>query len=196
MIVVCPNTFKSGWLDEIEKHGFRFDVHIWQSAKKADALAFLSLGYHPKGPAVLIINYDAARMSGVLRALCIWAARGKAYLAIDESIQIKGPKSLQTKAMQILAPTCLYTRLLTGRPQTQGPHDLWGQLRAIGVLPGVNFYAFRGRYCFNGGLARQGSPGGEERRRARPDHVPGGVPGEEEGLAARIAAQGLHHPRL
>ena len=90
-------------------------------------------------------------MSGVLRALCIWAARGKAYLAIDESIQIKGPKSLQTKAMQILAPTCLYTRLLTGRPQTQGPHDLWGQLRAIGVLPGVNFYAFRGRYCVMGG---------------------------------------------
>ena len=151
MIIITPNTFKRVVQDEIDKHGFRFDVHIWQSAKKADALAFLSLGYHSKGPPVLIINYDAARMSGVLRALCIWAARGKAYLAIDESIQIKGPKSLQTKAMQILAPTCLYTRLLTGRPQTQGPHDLWGQLRAIGVLPGVNFYAFRGRYCVMGG---------------------------------------------
>ena len=151
MIVVCPNTFKRGWVDEIEKHGFQFDVHIWRSNKKVDAANFLNLGYHPKGPPVLIINYDAARMPGVIRALQIWAARGKAYLAVDESIQIKGHKSLQTKAIHALAPQCAFTRLLTGRPQTQGPHDLWGQLRAIGLFPMTNFFAFRGRYCVMGG---------------------------------------------
>ena len=151
MIVVTPNTFKRGWLDEIEKHGFQFDVHIWDSSKKTAAANFLNLGYHPKGPPVLIINYDAARMPGVIRALQIWAARGKAYLAVDESIQIKSYKSLQTKAIHLLAPQCAFTRLLTGRPQTQGPHDLWGQLRAIGLYPITNFFAFRGRYCVMGG---------------------------------------------
>jgi SNF2 family DNA or RNA helicase len=35
--------------------------------------------------------------------------------------------------------------------QTQGPHDLWGQLRAIGLFIDRNFYAFRGRYCVMGG---------------------------------------------
>ena len=78
--------------------------------------------------------------AGVNRALQIWAARGHAYLAIDESIQIKGHKSAQTKAIHKLAQwspftgetmLCRYVRILTGRPQTQGPHDLWGQLRAI-----------------------------------------------------------------
>ena len=151
MIVVCPNTFKRGWIDEIEKHGFQFDTHIWRSSKKVDAANFLNLYHHPKGPPVLIINYDAARMPGVIRALQIWAARGKAYLAVDESIQIKGHKSLQTKAIHALAPQCAFTRLLTGRPQTQGPHDLWGQLRAIGLFPITNFFAFRGRYCVMGG---------------------------------------------
>jgi SNF2 family DNA or RNA helicase len=151
MVVVCPNTFKRGWIDEIEKHGFQFDTHVWRSTKKTAAAAFLNLRHHPKGPPVLIINYDAARMGGVLRALQIWAARGNVYLAIDESIQIKGHKSLQTKAIHALAPLCQFTRLLTGRPQTQGPHDLWGQLRAIGLFQITNFYAFRGRYCVMGG---------------------------------------------
>ena len=46
---------------------------------------------------------------------------------------------------------CRYVRLLTGRPQTQGPHDLWGQLRTIGLFKHTNFYAFRGDYCVMGG---------------------------------------------
>ena len=158
MVVVCPNTFKRGWLDEIEKHGFRLDVHIWQSTKKIAAADWLN-GEH-KLPPVLIINYEAARMPGVTRAMSIWAARGKAYLAIDESIQCKSHKSAQTKAMHKLAQwspytsepmLCRYVRLLTGRPQTQGPHDLWGQLRAIGLFKHTNFYAFRGDYCVMGG---------------------------------------------
>ena len=149
MIVICPNTFKKGWLDEIEKHGFALDVHIWRSSKKADAANWLNK-HHDKPP-VLIINYEAARMPGVNRALQIWAARGDAYLAIDESIQIKGHKSAQTKAIHKLAPLCSYVRILTGRPTTQGPHDLWGQLRAIGLFRETNFYSFRGAFCVLGG---------------------------------------------
>ena len=158
MIVVAPNTFKRGWLDEIEKHGFRLDVHIWQSSKKVAAADWLNADH--KLPPVLILNYEAARRPGVTRAMAIWAARGAAYLAIDESIQIKGHKSAQTKAMHKLAQwspytgepiLCRYVRLLTGRPQTQGPHDLWGQLRAIGLFRHTNFYAFRGDYCVMGG---------------------------------------------
>ena len=158
MIVVAPNTFKKGWLDEIVKHGFQFDVHIWRSTKKTAAADWLN-GRHELPP-VLIINYEAARMPGVNRALQIWAARGHAYLAIDESIQIKGHKSAQTKAIHKLAQwspftgetmLCRYVRILTGRPQTQGPHDLWGQLRAIGLFRETNFYAFRGAFCIMGG---------------------------------------------
>jgi SNF2 family DNA or RNA helicase len=44
-----------------------------------------------------------------------------------------------------------WVRLLTGRPQTQGPQDLWGQLRAIGLFLDTNFYNFRGLFCVMGG---------------------------------------------
>jgi SNF2 family DNA or RNA helicase len=150
MVVVCPNTFKSGWVDEVEKHGFKFDLHVFRSPKKEAAATFLNAKFHSQPP-VLIINYEALRMPNVLKAIAIWAGRGMTYFAIDESIQIKSNKSAQTKAVLKLAPLCTFVRILTGRPQTQGPHDLWGQLRAIGLLEHINYYVFRGEYCVMGG---------------------------------------------
>jgi SNF2 family DNA or RNA helicase len=148
MIVVCPNSFKSGWIDEMEKHGFAFAEHVFQSTKKEKAGIFVNS--HHNQPPVFIVNYEAARLPGVLKALVLWAERGRTYLAIDESIQIKG-KSQQTKAVHRLAAACKYVRLLTGKPQTQGAHDLWGQLKAIGLFPDMNFYAFRNTFCVMGG---------------------------------------------
>ena len=164
LIVVCPNTFKKGWADEIVKHGFDFDVHVFRSAKREAATGFCQqthVDMHGRFHApVMIFNYEAARMPKVLAGMIKWAGRGRTYLVIDESIQIKSNKSAQTKAVHGLAAWSLYTdelahvryvRILTGRPQTQGPQDLWGQLRAIGVFRHKNYYAFRGDYCVMGG---------------------------------------------
>jgi SNF2 family DNA or RNA helicase len=149
MIIVCPNSFKLGFGDEIEKHGLQFDLHIFQTSKKAKAAAFVNGGH--QHPPVFVVNYEALRRPRVLAALSTWAKRGRTYLAIDESIQIKGHGSQQTKAVHKLAELCRFTRFLTGRAQTQGPHDLWGQLRAIGLFRDRNFYAFRGMFCVMGG---------------------------------------------
>ena len=150
MLVVCPNTFKQGWVDEMEKHGFNFSTLVFRSSKKLAAEYFLERRHHNSAP-VIIINYDAIRRPGVLAAIARWASDGKTYLALDESIQIKTYNSQQTKAAHKLAPLCRWVRLLTGRPQTQGPHDLWGQLRAIGMFPHTNYFAFRGHFCVMGG---------------------------------------------
>ena len=165
MIVICPNTFKKGWHDEIIKHGFDFDVHVFRSAKREAATGFCQqthVDMHGRFHApVMIVNYEAVRLKTVLSGLIKWARRGKTYLVIDESIQIKSNKSTQTKAVHELAFWNPYTsellnvravRILTGRPTTQGPQDLWGQLRAIGLVQSQNFYAFRGRYCVMGGF--------------------------------------------
>ena len=157
-IIITPNTFKQGWADEVVKHGFDFDVHIFRSAKREAATEFCKRTH--LCPPVMIFNYEAARMKTVLAGLIKWARRGKTYLVIDESIQIKSNKSAQTKAVHQLAAWSPYTdeplnvrfvRILTGRPTTQGPQDLWGQLRAIGAFRHKNYYAFRGDYCVMGG---------------------------------------------
>ena len=158
MIVVAPNSFKQGWAAEIVKHGFDFDVHVFRSIMRQAATEFCSRLHH-HAP-VMVVNYEAARIKTVIAGLIKWASRGRTYLVIDESIQIKGHKSAQTKAMHSLAAWSAftdelihvrYTRILTGRPQTQGPHDLWAQLRAIGLFRNKNYYAFRGDYCVMGG---------------------------------------------
>ena len=124
MIIICPNTFKRGWVDEIEKHGFRFDIHVFRAIKRQEASTFA--GARHERPPVFIVNYEAARLPSVIAGMCKWALRGRCYLVIDESIQIKGHKSAQTKAIQKLARWSPYTgeplnvryvRILTGRPQ-------------------------------------------------------------------------------
>ena len=159
MIIICPNSFKMGWKDEVAKHGFNFDVHVFRSAKKDEASAFASTDH--ERPPVFIINFEAIRLPKVLAGTIKWAKRGRTYLAIDESIAIKGNTSTQTKAVHALAAWNPYTnelmhvryvRILTGRPTTQGPHDLWGQLRTIGLFQTKNFYSFRGSFCVMGGF--------------------------------------------
>ena len=122
-----------------------------------------------------------------------WARRGRTYLAIDESIAIKGNKSAHTKAVHQLTawdnavdlPMHVhFIRILTGRPQTQGPQDLWGQLRAIGRFRSKNFYSFRGEYCVMGGWMAKQVVAAKNPERLAAEHGPGRFPaGEEEGLA-------------
>ena len=158
MVVICPNTFKQGWAEEVIKHGFDFDVHVFRTSRKKAATEFVRQARTK--PPVMIFNYEAVRRPSVLGGIAKWAMRGQTYLVVDESIQIKGHKTDQTRAVHKLADwspytnepiVCRYIRLLTGRPQTQGPQDLWGQLRAIGLYRTKNFYAFRGDYCVMGG---------------------------------------------
>jgi SNF2 family DNA or RNA helicase len=149
MIVVAPNSFKRGWADEIEKHGLNFDAYVFVSGAKANE-KWLSTVKYSKAP-ILIINYEAIRSSEVLLRLLAWARVKPTMVVLDESIQIKSHNSLQTKAALALAGAASLVRLLTGRPQTQGPHDLYPQLRAIGLLPGMKFWAFRNMFCAMGG---------------------------------------------
>jgi hypothetical protein len=100
---------------------------------------------------MLIVNYEAIR-SEKTREFIRWLIRDKkGFMVLDESIQIKTHNSIQTKAALELSKLFYYVRILSGKPITQGPHDLWAQLRAIKKLEGWNFYSFRGRFCKMGG---------------------------------------------
>ena len=148
LVVVSPNSFKRGWQDEIEKHGFSFDVHVFVSGSKAND-KWLAKRY--TAPPVLIINYEAIRSPTVLLRIMAWMRVKPTMLVLDESIQIKTHDSLQTKAALALATDASLVRLLTGRPQTQGPHDLYPQLRALGLFQGQKYWAFRNTFCVMGG---------------------------------------------
>lgn len=148
LVVVCPNSFKSGWVAEIEKHGFDFRTFIFESGNDASNDAFIKEKY-TKAP-VLIINYEALRKEYTQTYIRYFVGQRGAMLVLDESIQIKTYDSQQTKAALALSTMFKYRRVLSGKPITQGPHDLWAQMRAIGAI-NTKYFPFKTTYCQMGG---------------------------------------------
>ena len=148
-MVLAPNSFKPGWTDEILKHGLAFQPFIYVSGSKLNNHWFSTTKYG--APPVMIVNYEAVRIPAVLLRIMAWMRIKPTMLAIDESIQIKTHDSEQTKAALKLAAEAKLVRCLSGLPQTQGPHDLYPQLRAIGLFQGVKFWSFRNTFCAMGG---------------------------------------------
>lgn len=149
MVVFCPNSFKGGWVDEIKKHNIDVHYHIFESGADWENDKFLKLKYTK--PPILIINYEAIRKENVQAYIRMFAANRKCMLTIDESVQIKTYDSLQTKAALALSTLFQYVRLLSGKPVTQGPHDLWAQMRAINAI-GHKYYPFKTTFCRMGGF--------------------------------------------
>jgi hypothetical protein len=158
LVVFSPNSFKQGWKAEIEKHGMDFEVHVYSASKHAKGEAFVKRGLHAPAqggfskPAILIVNYDGLRLPKVQTLVNTFTRGRKCMLVCDESINLKNPMAKRTRAVHTLVRSFSYVRLLSGKPQTQGAHDLWGQLTTIGALNGERFFNFRGRYCRMGGF--------------------------------------------
>jgi len=151
MVVFCPNSFKSGWVDDAYDSGIGddFDFHVYESGSWAND-AFLRREY--KKPPVMIMNYEAARTDAAQEVVKKFTANRNVFCVADESIQIKTHNSLTTRSLLELGKEMRYTRILSGKPVTQGPHDLWAQMRFIKQLNGRNFYAFKTAFCKMGGF--------------------------------------------
>lgn len=145
MVVLSPNKFKTGWLKEIDKMLPGIPVHMHESKRNKQSFQFLE---RPKG--IFIVNYEAIRSENILNAVTAFATGGMA--TADESILIKGHKSLTTKAALRIAQAARFRRNLTGKPIVQGPHDLWSQMRFIGEFNKFGYFPFRGRFCKMGGF--------------------------------------------
>jgi SNF2 family DNA or RNA helicase len=146
--VVTPNSFKGGWPREGHKHGYHFAWHIYDADKHARATRWLADGF--TAPPILVVNYEALRLLKVQDLLKDFTVR-PTMLVADESIALKNPSAKRTKALLRLADRFCVKRILTGKPTTQGAHDLHQQLTLIGAAP-MPYYPFRNLFCEMGGF--------------------------------------------
>ena len=149
LVVICPNSFKTGWLDEIGKHGLKVHPHIFNSGSDYENGQFLKFKYDK--PPVLIINYEAIRKDETRDYIRKFTENRNCMLVVDESIQIKTYNSQQTKAVLAMTWMFAYVRILSGKPVTQGPHDLWAQMRAINAIS-TKYHPFKTTFCRMGGF--------------------------------------------
>lgn len=148
-IVISPNSFKPEWVAEADRWGVDVPFHEFRSDDRRAAERFLVNNRRFGGG--LVINYQALLSEGT-RKLIASILGPKTLLVSDESINIKNHSASTSKYAIQIAKECGTRRVLTGKPVTQGPHDLWSQFRFIGDLSGLNYYAFRNTFCKMGGF--------------------------------------------
>jgi hypothetical protein len=148
LLVLAPNSFKLDW--NVFADFFRIDVpcHIFESSARDEASRFVMK--HRDG-AMIVVNYEALQSKETM-SLLLSICTDQTLIVADESICIKNHASSFFKNALALAKDCGARRVLTGKPTTQGSHDLWSQLRFIGELDGTNYFAFRNAFCNMGGF--------------------------------------------
>lgn len=147
-ILVVPQSYKGTWGKEIQKFlpSTNYVVLDTSSSARKDAEALVKAK-----EGLLVMNYEAFRSEATMEIVSKHTGPST-YVAYDESISLKGHNSGFTKSAINLSSECAIKRGLTGKPITQGPQDLWGQLRSMGQINGDVYHAFRNRYCKMGGF--------------------------------------------
>lgn len=140
-LIVCPNTIKVTWGEEIER--FTDSPYaLFGAGKKARRLAFQSLK-----ATFYVINYEAVTAEvPSLKALLRFK---RIALVLDESHRIKAPDARITQAIHILGPLAARRYILSGTPVANKPEDLWAQYYFLdsGATLGATFQDFQAQYC-------------------------------------------------
>jgi SNF2 family DNA or RNA helicase len=126
VLVICPNTVKRNWGEEIRKHAGH-DRYVIDK---------------PVGSTIYTItNCEKLSLKASLAPLL---AREWDLVIVDESTRFKSPTAKRTKALHKLRAKRRV--ILTGTPITGKPQDAWAQLEF--VEPGIlgSWWAFVDRY--------------------------------------------------
>jgi SNF2 family DNA or RNA helicase len=148
-LIICPNTLKTTWGEEIEQHSSsRYSV--FGAGRKARRVAFRSLR-----AAFYVINYEA--IAAELPSLKALLRFKRMALVLDESHRIKTPNARVTRAVHSLRSSAARRYIMTGTPVANKPEDLWSQYFFLddGGTLGRSFDAFRTQFCTaDGGYTR------------------------------------------
>jgi SWI/SNF-related matrix-associated actin-dependent regulator 1 of chromatin subfamily A len=143
-LVICPNSLKYVWADEIEKWTDK-SHHVVKATDRK-----VKFGYD-----YTIINYDivhkffscerrGGRQYWKLKPQFFSAFKELDCVIVDESHYIKSTKARRSKVVKkIDVPRKI---LLTGTPLTNKPMDLWNQLNYLDKNSWNNWLDYRERY--------------------------------------------------
>jgi hypothetical protein len=182
MVVISPNAYKFDWELEAQRFMSWVPFHAYESGQTAKARAFMMT--HLRSPWGMVVNYEALVSEDAHKLL--WDAVDENTLMVfDESIKLKNPDGLSSKRLLAISGQAAFVRVMTGLPMVQGPQDLYQQLKIIRALPGVNFFAFRNKFCKMGGFKNKKIVGVREENKPALTHLV-----EQNSFTARRADWG------
>lgn len=148
LIVLSPNSYKEDWALEAEKYGLPVPMLAYEQSKLPKMVNFVQKA---KGRFALAVNYEALGYDQTLDFLEP-LIDDRTMIAADESIKLKNPQGLFYKGAMQISKRAGAKRIASGLPMTQGPQDFYAQGRFIEMYNGLNYFAYRNRYCKMGGF--------------------------------------------
>ncbi len=150
LLVWCPLSVINSWMDEIKKHAphleMYLDVAVGTKAQKL--AAFNQRTYDFK---ILITNYESMLSLfklNTFKSLNTEVRQSPNITILDESTRIKNYAAKTTKTMQVFSKFTQYKYILTGKPITRNPFDIYTQLRFLDSrIFKKSYTAFKKRYA-------------------------------------------------
>lgn len=150
--VICPNSIKTNWQDEIALHcPMPVDVFVYSPDVKKQAAKWISEPH--KAMPWFIIAVESLSSGDGAQFLEAYLKMGGISLNLDESSRIKNHQASRTKKLLALGKLAKKRRIATGTPITRGIQDAWSQFEFLDPnILSLGFYPFRNRYCVMGGF--------------------------------------------
>ena len=155
VLIVAPTSVCAVWPKEFQDYAaFPYTIRtmLGTKAQRLKELADLERFPYPHLK-VAVINYESTWREDIIDALVGFDAD---LIIADESQRIKTHDAAQSKAMHQLGDKARYKLILSGTPVQNEAINIFSQYRFLDPsVFGLNFYAFRGRYCEMGGFNRK-----------------------------------------
>lgn len=155
-LVVAPNGVHHAWVDiEIPKHapiGIPYWAAAWSASEsKADERRRAPvMANDTKGLRILTMNWEALQTPrGRLVAEQFLKSAKQAFIACDESDNMKNPKTARWKAMMQLRKYARWRRIMTGTPIDGTPFSAFSQYQFLhpSILGTTSYTAFKSEYA-------------------------------------------------
>lgn len=148
VLLVCPNSIKSNWEDELAKHSSApYVAHSYEASKKKHADQFRQLKTRDTKWFIIGVEQLSAP-SGVEMAEAFLQAHPNATMSIDESSRIRVPETKRTKTIIRIGQQAMRRRIATGTVVTKAPHHFWPQFEFLDPdILDLDFTYFRGFFC-------------------------------------------------
>ncbi len=133
VLIVCPNSLKWNWHNEVEMWtGKEATIIQGPKAKRQKQIAAYTQGY-------LVINYESLRLHPEL------AKKKWDVLICDEAHKLKNRKTQQTKAVKDIKADRIF--LLTGTPMLNRAEELYSLLNRLYPEKYSSFWRFVDQFC-------------------------------------------------
>ncbi len=134
----CPTSIKSTIVFEILRHTdcIPDDIHAFDDTTRSDTVPLDRFWY--------VVGIEGLGQSARIVAAFDKFLDDRAFVVVDESSYIKGPRAKRTQLVTHMSARARYRMAMTGTPLTQGVVDLYAQMYFLSpkILGYNSFYSF------------------------------------------------------